>query len=346
MNNKNNNEVNAVVFDLFGVILSSGFESAMTELESLFGIDYKYLKPVYEKWEIPFDKGEINSKQFWDKISKDLQMQINWKQANNTVLNSYKSVDQTIEVVKRYKDVLPLYLMSNTRSEWYKYLDNKFNFSRYFVKEFLSFEYGIIKPNPNFYKCVIDYIGIPRNEIIYIDDKLENVHSGKKLIPNSIQFHNSYEVENLINKMIGKKAPKYDKFYSGALIFSNKKQLILQKRENKKGISNPGLITTFGGIRNIGESSNDCLKREIEEELSILINDSNVSQFVKYGKQEENGQWTECNFKIVQDVDVNCLQLNEGQKIIIGEIENILSRRDLSPVCRALINKYLRTNAN
>jgi 8-oxo-dGTP pyrophosphatase MutT (NUDIX family) len=64
----------------------------------------------------------------------------------------------------------------------------------------------------------------------------------------------------------------FRKRYSGVLLISKNNEFILQKRENKINISNPGLITTFGGVCKINESHRDCAVREIMEELCYHIN--------------------------------------------------------------------------
>ena len=192
---KNNN---AILFDLFGVLITSGFDSSKQKLCEIYSKTEGVIRPIYEKWEIPFDKGLINAKQFWNKINAELNVDINWRLLNKAVLESYRPIEHSFDLLKRYKYAEPLYLLSNTRLEWYEFLNNKFNISEYFRDTFFSFNYRLTKPNIQIYEEVLKRIILPPSKILYIDDKKDNVQSGLKLGLNSFVFTNVFEIEPII----------------------------------------------------------------------------------------------------------------------------------------------------
>jgi putative hydrolase of the HAD superfamily len=44
-----------------------------------------------------------------------------------------------------------------------------------FLKSFLSYEMKALKPSASFYKAVIAEIGLPSEEMIFVDDSMKNV---------------------------------------------------------------------------------------------------------------------------------------------------------------------------
>jgi 8-oxo-dGTP pyrophosphatase MutT (NUDIX family) len=53
-------------------------------------------------------------------------------------------------------------------------------------------------------------------------------------------------------------------------------KVILQQRDNNPGIVNPGLISMFGGTLKLEDSPELGLKRELEEELELKIENYQV----------------------------------------------------------------------
>ncbi len=62
---------------------------------------------------------------------------------------------------------------------------------------FTSFELGLLKPNPKIYQTVLEKLEAKPNEVIFIDDKLQNVQAAQKLGLHSIV----YERETVFKKV-------------------------------------------------------------------------------------------------------------------------------------------------
>lgn len=62
----------------------------------------------------------------------------------------------------------------------------------------------------------------------------------------------------------------------GAIIYDKDSNLLLQKRDNIESIYFPGLWGLFGGACHTDERLDDAIKREVEEELGIIVTSSNL----------------------------------------------------------------------
>lgn len=112
-------------------------------------------------------------------------------------------------------------------------------------------------------------------------------------------------------------------------------ELILQQRDDKPGITNPGLVTTFGGGLEEGESALDAAFRELHEETSLKIS---RDRFVKYGdyqktKEIHGEDWT-VTFFVVKDVDYVGMKVFEGQGYVVVKDLEDLDHYDTSKLFR------------
>jgi len=111
--------------------------------------------------------------------------------------------------------------------------------------------------------------------------------------------------------------------YVGALLVDTNGKLIAQQRDDKPGITNPGMVSLFGGTSHEGESPIETLRRELQEELELEVNSNSLLlQTVKH----ENGTNVACSIYIVTGVDAEKLKLHEGAGFATGTPEELLNR--------------------
>ena len=117
------------------------------------------------------------------------------------------------------------------------------------------------------------------------------------------------------------------KLASKAIIISGDKYL-LQHRDNKKNIYSPNCWGLFGGMADVNETPENCLKREVKEELSI---DCKILRKIHQCLNNETGTlniffWVSSNDKIKLE------KLKEGQNLgwfDEGEIKKMKTTWDI-----------------
>ena len=114
-----------------------------------------------------------------------------------------------------------------------------------------------------------------------------------------------------------------ERSYVGALLVDTNGKLIAQQRDDKPGITNPDMVSLFGGTSHEGELPIETLRRELQEELELEVSSNNLLlQTVKH----ENGTNVACSIYIVTGVDAEKLELHEGAGFAMGTPEELLSR--------------------
>lgn len=116
---------------------------------------------------------------------------------------------------------------------------------------------------------------------------------------------------------------KCERSYVGALLVDTNGKLIAQQRDDKPGITNPGMVSLFGGTSHEGESPIETLRRELQEELELEVSSNNLLlQTIKH----KNGTNVACSIYIITGVDAEKLKLHEGAGFAVGTPEDLLSR--------------------
>ncbi len=93
-----------------------------------------------------------------------------------------------------------VYAMSNVSKEDYAFLSTKLDCSD-FDQVFTSGHSGMRKPDLSFYRHVLEEIKLAPEEVVFIDDKTENVLAAKSLGINSIVFDDNLNVSRALTSI-------------------------------------------------------------------------------------------------------------------------------------------------
>lgn len=158
------------------------------------------IKPIYQKWEKPFDSHKLDSRSFWGHVNTELGKNVSWEKLNAMTFASYKLIPGMFPLLIKLMQFVPLVLLSNTREEWFDFVDKRFELSNYFVQKFLSFQMGCLKPDVKIFKLVIEKLNVAPGDLLFIDDKEENIRAAGRLGIHGIHFKSAEELERELNE--------------------------------------------------------------------------------------------------------------------------------------------------
>lgn len=128
-----------------------------------------------------------------------------------------------------------------------------------------------------------------------------------------------------------------------ALIISTDGTVLLQKRDQKSGITNPGKISMFGGSVEEGETVEAALGRELEEELGMKIEKRDITKLGTYYKSVElDGEEYEINVFVVRGIDATKLNLYEGEEIYHLDTHENPNNLNMTRITKLAIKDYLK----
>lgn len=116
------------------------------------------------------------------------------------------------------------------------------------------------------------------------------------------------------------------KMVAQILLVSNTGSLLMQRRDDKPGIANPGKITAFGGMAEGDETPRQAALRELEEETNLRPPADALRPFATF-KKHVPGQDApdEIHYFILEDIDAASLQVFEGQGFVEVTRQNAAS---------------------
>jgi 2-haloacid dehalogenase len=108
----------------------------------------------------------------------------------------------TVEIMKQLKQKgYPLYGLSNWSAETFPYAQEKFDFFDMLDDMVISGQVGFIKPEPEIYELMLEKIGKPAQECLFIDDSLPNIQQAQKMGFATVHFESPEQLAGELRSM-------------------------------------------------------------------------------------------------------------------------------------------------
>ena len=104
-------------------------------------------------------------------------------------------------------------------------------------------------------------------------------------------------------------------FYVGIILLGRSGDLLLQLRDNKSWIVNPGKVGTFGGGGHEGETPVDAVIREVKEETNIDLAPGDLFHLYEYTSHFQNDVSIPVTMFGTIDAPEDDLIITEGQLV-------------------------------
>lgn len=172
----------AVVFDLGKVLVDFDWSIAarrmavrctMSPAELLRVFDYSPLV-------VQFELGTVSPEQFFAEAGRRIGFQGSFAEFGEIFADIFTEMTAmtALHAELRQRGV-PTFIFSNTNELAVAHIRKQFPFFAHFDGYVLSYEHGAMKPHAPLYEVVERMTGRGGTELLYIDDRLENVEAGR-----------------------------------------------------------------------------------------------------------------------------------------------------------------------
>ena len=188
----------AVVFDLGKVLLYFDYKIAVKRLlsRSPATIDQINLIINASPLLLRYENGDIGSHDFFLQVKTESGFLGDFEEFKELFGDIFTPIDSMVFLHSELKNKgIPTYIFSNTNELQIQFIRRKFPFFANFTGYILSFEHRAMKPQPALYEVVEKTSGCRGAEILYIDDRPENIEAGVKRGWHGI-VHTSYAQTN------------------------------------------------------------------------------------------------------------------------------------------------------
>ncbi|HEV7378459.1 MAG TPA: HAD family phosphatase [Dyadobacter sp.] len=192
-----NNNIKNIIFDLGDVILNIDVPVASQSFAKLSGREQAEILTLFKENDLfrQFETGSLDEASFRNLIRKLIDSPDWTDEMIDTAWNSLllDMPVERVELLKTLRSKYRLFLLSNTSSihitQVNKILEAATgikNLDALFDKVYLSYEMGIMKPDPAIYLQVLKEQNIKAEETLFLDDNADNIKSAAQLDINTI----------------------------------------------------------------------------------------------------------------------------------------------------------------
>ena len=119
------------------------------------------------------------------------------------IWNSLLSANEAIvPLVERLKSDHRIVLGSNTDPIHFSHSVNRFPVLENFERHFLSYEMGLLKPDPAYFHHVLYGLWTSPGDCIFIDDRVENVRSAQNIGIKSLVFESAGRLKSDLQELL------------------------------------------------------------------------------------------------------------------------------------------------
>jgi 2-haloacid dehalogenase len=112
------------------------------------------------------------------------------------------SIAGTVRILKQLKQAgYSLYGLSNWSAETFPYARKKYDFLDLLDDIVISGEVGHIKPDPEIFQIMLEKVGLPAQECLFIDDSLTNINQAQKMGFATIHFQSPEQLETNLREL-------------------------------------------------------------------------------------------------------------------------------------------------
>jgi epoxide hydrolase-like predicted phosphatase len=187
-----NEKIKNIIFDLGDVILNIDVPVASLSFAKLSGKEQSEILTLFKENDLfrQFETGSLDESGFRNLIRKLVNFPDWTDEMIDTAWNSLllDLPAERVDLLKKLRGKYRLFLLSNTSSihitQVNKILEastGEKNLDDLFDKVYLSYEMGLMKPDPNIYLQVLAEQNITAEETLFLDDNADNIKAAAAL---------------------------------------------------------------------------------------------------------------------------------------------------------------------
>ncbi|MFE9633654.1 HAD family hydrolase [Streptomyces sp. NPDC006463] len=178
--------VKAVLFDMFGVIARLQSPASQAVLERMAGVERERFWAAYWSRRTPYDRGDVSGPAYWKGVCDDLDIPLDERLTTELIaadVASWSEVDQDcVDLLRTLADRgLTLGLLSNIPEELAVRYETYEPWLNLFAAVGFSCRIGSAKPEPAAYAWCVRELALPAGEILFVDDRADNVVAAREL---------------------------------------------------------------------------------------------------------------------------------------------------------------------
>ncbi|MDX8431612.1 MAG: HAD family phosphatase [Candidatus Algichlamydia australiensis] len=181
-----------IFFDLGNVVLEIFPEKMCANLGTLTGLGQERIQQLFFKEKLLdlYESGKVTTNELCQHLShlSNRNLEIAELKHHMSHENSYPREELVSLLVELKKKDIELIALSNTNEIHFHFNRDYFNFIHHFDELVLSYEVGVLKPDPKIYAHALKRASSSPEKCLFIDDLKENIEGAQRAGINGHHF--------------------------------------------------------------------------------------------------------------------------------------------------------------
>lgn len=175
------NKPEVVVFDLGKVLVDFDYSVAARKIAAQADQSAAQVQELLDHSPLlfRFEHGHMTAQEFFDTVRSETKFRGSYEEFTAAFADIFSEMPRMIQLHGELRgQKIPTFIFSNTNEMAIHHVRRNFPFFGKFDGYILSYEHGAMKPDARLYEVVESKTGRSGAEILYIDDRAENVAGG------------------------------------------------------------------------------------------------------------------------------------------------------------------------
>jgi epoxide hydrolase-like predicted phosphatase len=185
--------ITTVLFDLGGVIVRTEDRGPRMTLAEEYGMDFWELSDIVYRTESArmATLGRVTAEEHWKSLQDHLELADEEVEVFERRFWGGDELDETlVEFIRDLNQEYTTALLSNAWDNLRTLMKELWEIDQLFDHVFISAELNLAKPDDRIYQHVIQELGVPPSEIVFLDDFKENVRAARENGLHAIHYRN------------------------------------------------------------------------------------------------------------------------------------------------------------
>ena len=206
-----NSKIKYILLDLGGVLVPETMLIINKQISELLGINFEELKKANLDIYSLVPIGKMTLLEFYTKTLERLNLK---KPSPQELLSkhidvyekNFKIFKEVLEIIRGLMNLKKYEVVSftNTEKEIVEFNKAKNRVFNLFDKNYISCEIGLMKPDLKAYEFVLRDLDAQPSEVIFIDDKIENLKPAKQLGMDTILYKNPTQLKRDLDTLLNR----------------------------------------------------------------------------------------------------------------------------------------------
>jgi putative hydrolase of the HAD superfamily len=185
--------IRLIVSDFGGVICTFDYRIFCERLARKIGRSAEEIYAVVygNDLQVQFERGRVSGREYHRRVMDLLGTEMPYPEFFQMYGDIFTEIPATCDLLRRLHARYPLYLLSDTNEIHFGYVRKTVDVLELFDECVVSYEVGVMKPDPGIYQEALRRSGLPAEACVFIDDRPGNVEGARRVGMQALLFQSA-----------------------------------------------------------------------------------------------------------------------------------------------------------